>query len=151
MIPGLLTSPQPMVKVRVITLKDYSEQALKTLHRVGVLHVERSEELKPIDKTAIEDQRKEVGELYAFVDDVLGYVTEKQEVSPKEDVDVIYTGPFDEIGREVKSLHSKFGELHQKAVRIDEDSKALAGQEKYLASLTQRDDVRVKDLNFSGV
>lgn len=150
MLPGILTSPQPMVKVRVITLKDYSEQALKTLHRVGVLHVERGEELKPIDKAAIEDQRKEVGELYAFVDDVLGYVTEKQEVSPKEDVDVIYTRPFGEIGREVKSLHIRFGELHQKAVRIDEESKALAGQEKYLASLTQRDDVRLKDLNFSG-
>ena len=51
MIPVILSSPDPMVKVRVITLKDYSEQALKTLHKVGVLHVEQGEELKPIDNT----------------------------------------------------------------------------------------------------
>jgi len=56
MIPGILSSPQPMVKVRVITLKDYSEQTLKTLHRVGVLHVEQGEGLKPIDKAAIEER-----------------------------------------------------------------------------------------------
>lgn len=150
MIPGILTSPQPMVKVRVITLKDYSEQTLKTLHKVGVLHVEQGEELKPIDKAAIEEQRKEVGELSAFVDDVLGYVTEKQEVSPKEDVEVIYTRPFGEISREVKSLHARFGKLHQKAVKVDEESKALTGQKKYLEALTQRYDVKLKDLEFSG-
>ena len=150
MIPGILTSPQPMVKVRVITLKDYSEQTLKTLHKVGVLHVEQGEELKPIDKAALEEQRKEVSELSAFVDDVLGYVIEKQEVSPKEDVEVIYTRPFGEIGREVKSLHARFGKLHQKAVKVDEESKALTGQKKYLEALTQRYDVKLKDLEFSG-
>jgi len=150
MIPGILTSPQPMVKVRVITLKDYSEQTLKTLHKVGVLHVEQGEELKPIDKAVLEEQRKEVGELSAFVDDVLGYVTEKQEVSPKEDVEVIYTRPFGEIGKEVKSLHARFGKLHQKAVKVDEESKALTGQKKYLEALTQRYDVKLKDLEFSG-
>ena len=150
MIPGILTSPQPMVKVRVITLKDYSEQTLKTLHKVGVLHVEQGEELKPIDKAALEEQRKEVSELSAFVDDVLGYVTEKQEVSPKEDVEVIYTRPFGEIGKEVKSLHARFGKLHQKAVKVDEESKALTGQKKYLEALTQRYDVKLKDLEFSG-
>jgi len=150
MIPGILSSPQPMVKVRVITLKDYSEQTLKTLHKVGVLHVEQGEELKPIDKAAIEDQRKQVGELSSFINDVLGYVTEKQQVMPKEDIEVVYTRPFGEISKEVRSLHAKFGELYQKAVKIDEASKALAGQKKYLASLTQRYDVGLKDLNFSG-
>jgi len=150
MIPGILSSPQPMVKVRVITLKDYSEQTLKTLHRVGVLHVEQGEGLKPIDKAAIEDQRKQVGELAAFVDDVLGYVTEKQEISPGEDIEVVYTQPFGEISKEVRLLYTKFGELHQKAVKVDEESQALAGQKKYLEALPQRYDVGLKDLKFSG-
>ena len=38
--PIIINSPESMVKVRVVTLKDYSEQTLKTLHKVGVLHVE---------------------------------------------------------------------------------------------------------------
>jgi len=57
MIPVVLSSPESMVKVRVITLKDYSEQALKTLHKVGVLHVEQGEELNPVDKAAIDSQQ----------------------------------------------------------------------------------------------
>ncbi len=150
MIPVVLSSPESMVKVRVITLKDYSEQALKTLHKVGVLHVEQGEELKPIDKAAIESQQKEVGELSAFVGDILGYITKKQEVSPGEDVDVIYTRPFSEIGREVRSLYTRFAELHQKAVKIDEEIEALTEQKRYLGALTQRYDIGLSDFNFSG-
>jgi V/A-type H+-transporting ATPase subunit I len=63
---------------------------------------------------------------------------------------VIYTRPFGEIGKEVKSLHARFGKLHQKAVKVDEESKALTGQKKYLEALTQRYDVKLKDLEFSG-
>ena len=150
MIPVVLSSPESMVKVRVITLKDYSEQALKTLHKVGVLHVEQGEELRPIDKAAIESQQKEVSELSAFVGDILGYITEKQEVSPGEDVEVIYTGPFGEIGREVRSLYTRFAELHQKAVKIDEEIEALTEQKRYLGALTQRYDIGLSNFNFSG-
>jgi len=150
MIPVILNSPEPMVNVRVITLKDYSEQTLKTLHRVGVLHVEQGEELQPVDRAAIESQQKEVSELSAFVSDLLGYITEKQRVSPGEDVEVIYTRPFGEIGREVRSLYTRFTELYQKAVRIDEEIKALTEQKKYLGSLPQRYGIRLGDLKFSG-
>jgi len=150
MIPVILNSPEPMVKVRVITLKDYSEQALKTLHKVGVLHVEQGEELKPVDKAAIEGQQKEVSELLAFVGGILGYITEKQQVSPGEDVEVIYTRPFGEIGREVRSLYTRFAELYQKAVKINEEIKALTEQKRYLGALTQHHDIRLRDLKFSG-
>jgi vacuolar-type H+-ATPase subunit I/STV1 len=37
-----------------ITNKDYSTKTIKTLHTTGVLHVEESEELKPVDKEAID-------------------------------------------------------------------------------------------------
>jgi len=118
-IPILLSSPETMSKVRVITLKEYSEQVLKTLHKVGVLHIERSEELAPVGREALEKQQKEVNELLTFVNDVLGYVTEKQEVVPKEDVEVIYTGPFGEINKEVRSLYVRFSEQHEKLVKTD--------------------------------
>ena len=150
MIPVILSSPETMVKVRVITLKDYSEQALKTLHKVGVLHVEQGEELKPIDKAAVESQQKEVSELLAFVGGILGYITEKQQVSPREDVEVIYTRPFGEISKEVRSLYNRFAELYQKAVKIDEEIKALTEQKRYLGALTQHHDIRLRDLKFSG-
>ncbi|MFO8143941.1 MAG: hypothetical protein R6T78_04645, partial [Dehalococcoidales bacterium] len=93
-----------MVKVRLVTLKDYSEKTLKTLHQTGVLHVEESRELEPVDRAAIENQRKETSELATLVNHMLAYLTKQEEVTPEEDVDVIYTRPFSEISREVRSI-----------------------------------------------
>jgi len=126
------------------------EETLKALHGVGVLHVEQSSGLKPVDKAAIDDQRKEIGELSAFIDDVLGYVTEKREATPQDDIEVVYTRPFAEIRKEVKALHDRFGELHDKAAKVDVEIEALAEQTKYLTALTQRRDVSLKDLDFTG-
>ncbi len=123
--PIIINSPESMVKVRVVTLKDYSEQTLKTLHKVGVLHVEEAKELKPVDKAAIETQRKETVELATFVNNMLGYLTDKEEVLPEEDVDVIYTRPFSEISREVRSLYTRFAGLYEKAVRSDKEIQEL--------------------------
>jgi len=126
------------------------EETLKALHGVGVLHVEQSSGLKPVDKAAIDDQRKEIGELSAFIGDVLGYVTEKREATPQDDIEVVYTRPFAEIRKEVKALHDRFGELHDKAAKVDVEIETLAEQTKYLSALTQRRDVSLKDLDFTG-
>ena len=146
----ILNSPEPMTRVRVITLKDYSELTLKALHKVGVVHVEEGKELEPVDRAAIENQQKEVSELRTFVSSMLSYIKEKEQVSLGEDVEVIYTQPFGEIAKEVRSLYADFAELHGKTVRIDKEIKELTEQKNYLGALTQYRDVRLKDLRFSG-
>jgi len=146
----VLNSPEPMTKVRVITLKDYSEPTLKALHKVGVLHAEVAEELKPLDKIAIESQQREVGELLTFIHNMLGYIGKKEEVSPEEDVEVIYTRPFGEVGKEIRSVYASFAELYEETVKIDKEIKELTEKGKYLGLLTQQFDVRLRDLAFSG-
>ena len=146
----ILNSPEPMTRVRVITLKDYSELTLKALHKVGVVHVEEGKELEPVDRAAIENQQKEVSELRTFVSSMLSYIKEKEQVSLGEDVEVIYTRPFGEIAKEVRSLYADFAELHGKTVRIDKEIKELTEQKNYLGALTQYRNVRLKDLRFSG-
>ena len=150
MIPLILNSPEPMVKVRVITLKDYSEPTFKTLHKLGVLHVEESKELQPVDKAAVERQQKETSELLTFVGNMLSYITDKQQVSTGEDAEVIYTKPFDELGKEVRSLYTRFAELHEKTVKIDKEVKQLTEQKKYLGAFAQQHDLKLRDLSFSG-
>jgi V/A-type H+-transporting ATPase subunit I len=139
-----------MVKVRVITLKDYSEPTFKTLHKLGVLHVEESKELQPVDKAAVERQQKETSELLTFVGNMLSYITDKQQVSTGEDAEVIYTKPFDELGKEVRSLYTRFAELHEKTVKIDKEVKQLTEQKKYLGAFAQQHDLKLRDLSFSG-
>ena len=150
MRPLILNSPESMVKVRVITLKDYSEPTFKTLHKLGVLHIEESKELPPIDKAAVERQQKEAGQLLTIVGNMLGYISEKQQVSVGEDAEVIYTKPFDELGKEVRSLSTRFAELHENTVKIGNEVEQLTEQNKYLGAFAHQHDLKLRDLSFSG-
>jgi len=150
MIPLIVNAPDPMAKVRVVTTKDYSTETLKTLHTVGVLHVEESEELKPVDKEAIEEERRKIGELLTSINDILAYMPKGERVSLKEDVEVIYTRPFDEVDSEVRSLCTKLSNVHQRAIKLDNEVKELTELTRYLGSLERQADVRLQDLNFSG-
>ncbi len=146
----ILNTPESMTRVRVVTLKDYSEPTLKTLHRVGALHVEEGKELAPVDRAAIEGQQKEINELRGFVSRMMSYITEKEQVSLGEDVEVIYTQPFAEVTQEVRSLYADFAEIHGKATRIERETQELSKQKNYLGALTRQLDVRLRDLHFSG-
>jgi len=150
MIPLFLSNPESMVKFRVITVKDDLEKTLKTLHRIGVLHIEESKELKPIDKAAIEAEQREVIELLTFVDNVLSYVPQKEGVPLGEDIEVIYTKPFDEIGSEVRLLYNKINKLHERVVKLSDEAQQLTELKRYLESLAEQIDLRLEDLKFSG-
>ena len=150
MIPLILNSPESMVKVRVMTVKDYSEKTLKTLHRIGVLHIEEGKELKPVDKAAIELEHREVNELLTFVDNVLSYIPQEERVSIEEDVEVIYTRPFSEIGNEVRLLYNKINKLHERIVKLNDEIQQLAELRRYLEPLAGQADLKLRDLKFSG-
>jgi V/A-type H+-transporting ATPase subunit I len=150
MIPLIVNTSDPMAKVRVVTTKDYSTKTLKTLHTVGVLHVEESEELKPVDKEAIEGERREISELLTSINDILAYIPKGEVISLREDVEVIYTRPFDEVDSEIRLLCTKLSNVHQRATKLNNDIKELKELTKYLGSLEQQVDIRLQDLNFSG-
>jgi V/A-type H+-transporting ATPase subunit I len=150
MVPLIVNTSDPMAKVRVVTTKDYSTKTLKTLHKIGVLHVEESEELKPIDKEAIEVERREIGELLTSINEILDYIPKGERVSLKEDVEVIYTRPFDEVDSEVRLLCTKLSNVHQRATKLNKDIKELTELTRYLGSLERQADIRLQDLNFSG-
>jgi V/A-type H+-transporting ATPase subunit I len=150
MVPLIVNTSDPMAKVRVVTTKDYSTKTLKTLHTVGVLHVEESEELEPVDKEAIEGERRKIGELLTSINDILAYMPKGEGVSLREDVEVIYTRPFDEVDSEVRLLCTKLSNVHQRATKLNKDIKELTELTRYLGSLEQQANIRLQDLNFSG-
>ena len=150
MIPLIVNTSDPMAKVRVVTTKDYSTKTLKTLHTVGVLHVEESEELKPVDKEAIEGERRKIGELLTSINDILAYIPKGEGVSLREDMEVIYTRPFDEVDSEVRLLCTKLSNMHQRATKLNDDIKELTELTEYLAPLERQADIKLQDLNFSG-
>jgi V/A-type H+-transporting ATPase subunit I len=150
-MPALIVNtPDPMVKVRVMTPRDYTTETLKTLHRAGVLHVEETEELKPIDREALEQERKEVTELLTSINDVLAYVPRGERILIAEGIEVIYNRPLSQTDNEVRTLCTKLANMHQRATKLDEQINELTELGKYLGSLGQRADVGLRDLDFSG-
>ncbi len=146
----IVNTPDPMAKVRVMTTKDHSAQTLKTLHTAGVLHVEESEELKPVDKQAIERERREIGELLASINDVVAYVPKGERVTLGEDVEVTYDRPLDEIDSGVRALCTKLGKMHEIAAKLKDNANELTELARYLGSLGHQADIRLRDLSFSG-
>ncbi len=150
MMPLILNTPDPMLKVRVMTAKDYSNKALKTLHRAGVLHVEESEELKPVDREAIERERGEVAELLTAIEDILAYIPKGERVPLGEDIEVIYARPFSETDSELRLLCTKLCNMHQRATKLKQEAEELKELRAYLGALRQQADIRLGDLCFSG-
>ena len=150
MIPLVLNTSEAMLKIRVITMRDYSEKALKTLHGVGVLHVEQSKELKPVDRATIEHEQGEVSKLLTCVDDVLGYLPKEVKVSLAEDTEVIYSRPFSALDDEVVSLCTRLTNLQLRTVGPKEEIKRLTALRRCLEPLAPEASLRLRDLTFSG-
>ncbi len=150
MIPLIVNTPDSMIKIRIITTKDYSTKTLKTLHSAGVLHVEESKELKPVDKEAIERERRKIGELLTSINDVLAYIPKGERVQLGEDAEIIYARPLDEIDSEIRAVCTKLNRMHQIAAKLNDNIKELTELGKYVGSLVQQADIKLRDLNFSG-
>ncbi len=150
MVPLIVNTSDPMSKVRVVTTKDYSTKTLKTLHTTGVLHVEESEELEPVDRVAIEGERRKIGELLTGINELLAYIPKGEGISLREDVEVIYTRPFNEVDSEVRLLCTKLSNMHQRATKLNKDIKELTELASYLGSLQLPADTRLQGFNFSG-
>jgi V/A-type H+-transporting ATPase subunit I len=146
----IVNTPDPMVKVRVMTTKDHSTETLKTLQTAGVLHVEESQELKPVDKQALDEERRRVGELLTSINDVLAYLPRGEKLLLGEDVEVTYDRPLDEIDGEVRALCTRLGKMHQIAAKLKDNIKELTELDRYLGSLGHRADIKLTDLSFSG-
>ena len=146
----IVNTPEPMSRVRVVSSKDYSDKTLKTLHRAGVLHVEQSEELKPIDRDALEREIAKITDLLTDIRDVLAYAPKGETVSLGEDIEVIYARPLEEIDTDTRSLCTKLTNMHHQAAKLAERIEALTQLKTYLQPLGQQIDIRLSDLSFSG-
>lgn len=147
---AIVNTPEPMTRMRVVTSKDRAGQTLKVLQRAGVLHAEESTELKPVDREAIEKERRQVSELLTSIEDVLKYVPAEQIVRLKQDVDVYYTKPLAEIGAETRALCTKLGAMHQRADKLSQEREAVEELTKVAMALAPRADITLADLHFTG-
>ena len=147
MMPIFINTPEEMVKVRVITLKDSSEKALRHLQEIGLLHIEESKELEPADKAAIERDKNRVETALSSIHDILNYLTEEIAVLLPED---IKPHSLDEITDQTDKVHNRFSKLTRKTAHLKEEIANFEELDKYLGPLARHTNVSLKDLQYSG-
>jgi len=147
---AIVNSPEPMSRMRVVTSRDLAGQTLKVLQRVGVLHAEESTELTPIDRDAIETERRQVGSLLTSIDDVLAYIPGDQVVRLQADADVFYTRPLSEISEDTKRQCTKLNTMHQRAEKLETEQQQLEELKSVVAALAPKADLNISDLGFTG-
>jgi V/A-type H+-transporting ATPase subunit I len=146
----LINSPERMSRVRVIALKEDAPEALASLQQLGVLHVEATSELRPVDRAALEAGKTEVRSLLALVEDLLSYAPKGASVSLGKDLEVIYARPYSEIRDEIRSTHSRSSLIHERITALGAEVDNLRVTVGALAPLASSLKVKVADLNFTG-
>lgn len=146
----IVSTPDRMVKMRVLTVRDKLDQTLKTLHRVGMLHVEDSDELKHVDKEIIEKERRQISELLNTIDNVLSYIPDEEKIFPGDDVEVIYTRFYSESEETVKSICTRLGNMHQRIVNLENRVEELTALVHYVQPFKLHTNLNIKDLSFLG-
>ncbi len=147
---AIVNTTEPMSRIRVVTSKDRAADTLKLLQRAGVLHAEESTELKPIDREAVEKERRQVSELLATIEDVLKYVPTERLVRVQQDVDVFLTRPLDDIDKDTRTLCTRLGAMHQRLEKLRQEQETLEELRTVAAALASRTDLTTADLDFTG-
>ncbi|MBN2254744.1 MAG: hypothetical protein JW736_03485 [Deltaproteobacteria bacterium] len=147
MIPILINTSEPMVKVRVVTVKDYSSKTLSLLQNLGVLHVEEASELTAIDKAVIDNRRNDVRKALATCEAILANLTGERTIRLAETTD---RESFEAILRDVKKIYADVSHLIQKQDRLQEEITTLEFLAARLRVLLREVDVPMSDLTYSG-
>lgn len=147
MMSLFINTPEPMAKLSVIAIKDFSEKTLKRLQEIGVLHVEEAKELEPVDKAAIERDMNRVRKALTSIHDILTHLAGKRTVFLPED---IKPQSLDEITDQVGKFHANLSKLTGKTHHLKEEIANLEELGKYLGLLARKINTPLKDLHHSG-
>ncbi|MFU8897183.1 MAG: V-type ATP synthase subunit I [Gammaproteobacteria bacterium] len=146
----IVTTPEPMWRMHVLTAKDQAERALAALHRVGVLHPEQAEALEHVERAAIERERSAVNSLLGDIEDVLAYVPQDETVRISADVEVFLTQPADEIAERTRRVCTALAASHRRAEQLDEQATRWRELRHIARLLAARPGMSTRDFAFSG-
>lgn len=143
----LINTPEPMMRVRVIAIKDQSQQTLERLQDLGVLHIEEASELGPVDRERIENERRRIRESINLLDDIIAYLPAPRTVYIG-DAGTRDTLPhvIDNVGK----LHRSLSQIIKKYSLHREELNRSEILDRYLGRLAEEINPVVKDLHYSG-
>jgi len=150
--PFLLSQPEPMLKARIITVKDEVNKVLAALHASQAIHVKEAKELKPLERELIERRRGELENLLRIIDRFLMNVSKEYTVEIEEKIEP-YTIPelLEKYEKPVRDIYAKMQTLANKISNIQQKLFETETKVKYLEALSKvRPSLKIIDLDFKG-
>ena len=96
MIPLFVSKPEPVSKVRVITIKEQLEHTVKTLHKAGIHHIEVSTELETVDHSALGNDLHTTYDSLTHIDNIIICLQTGKYAYLEENIELIYPRSFRE-------------------------------------------------------
>jgi V/A-type H+-transporting ATPase subunit I len=147
MIPAIINTPEPMLKVRLATPKDVIPSLLENVQAAGVMHVEQTTALEPTQKDAIKQDLQLVQEALQAIDEMLNYLAKPQEVEIPENLS---PRSLPQILSDVDTVHASFSAI---LTRYDDITKEIALRQervKHLGVLASKVDIPLVELTYTG-
>ncbi len=146
----IVNTPEPMWRMRLLTVKEQAASALIALHRAGVLHPEEGSALGPVDREAIERDRGTVNSLLGILDEVLAPMPPDAVVRIRAANDAVLTRSVGEIESETRHLCARLTALHRRVDQLESEERHWRRLGQLAVVLSQRIPLQSGDLSFTG-
>jgi V/A-type H+/Na+-transporting ATPase subunit I len=146
----IVSTPEPMLRMRVLSARDLSGRVLTTLQRIGVLHLEPGTALGPSDRDSIQKQLAAVNLLLGDIERVLTYAPADALVRIGEDPEVFLTRPVGEIEDEARAVCARLTAMHQRADALVQERERWHELLRVSSLFSRRTDLTTRDLGFCG-
>jgi V/A-type H+-transporting ATPase subunit I len=145
----IVNTPEPMARMKILAIKDDRDKILNILHKAGVLHVDVCEDLSPVDRHTLEEEKSRITSLLSKVNELWSRTKKAERDEAADNIEIIYTGPIEQLDAEVNEVYTKLSNLYLRtATRSDELSKLE--ELTCLEPLSQTTGLDTKDMSYTG-
>jgi vacuolar-type H+-ATPase subunit I/STV1 len=95
-IPLFFSKPEPVSKVRVITVKEQLEHTIKTLHKAGIRHIKVSAKLETLDPLALENDLHTTCDPLTHIYNIIICLQTGKHTYLEDNIELIYSRLFTE-------------------------------------------------------
>jgi V/A-type H+/Na+-transporting ATPase subunit I len=146
----LLSTPEPMCRLRLLTPKDHAARTLTALQRVGVLHPEQGTGLQEVDRAAIARDWSTVTALLRDIEDALACMPQEEVLRIDRDVEVFLTRPVSEISSDTRRVCAKLQAMHRRAQELEDEVARWQELLRVATALGDQRDLTTDDFDFDG-
>ncbi|MCX8185702.1 MAG: hypothetical protein N3G48_01145 [Sulfolobales archaeon] len=149
---GFISYPERLKYVRIITLKDYTDEVTSLLHELGVVHIEEVRKIPEQDLASLRSKLTLADEFIKIVRFIEGYVDSAKLVEVKSDLNIAeLENEFLKVLHSIKSLKTRMEVVISNVDGLEAKLDEYSAVAKYLRALLPKcGNTYLSNLSFEG-